>query len=206
MADNLQLHDGLQEVALLAWVFLLRVQSEALPLEAGTAEEAKSAALGNGRQSAVWVNLLENTIHLRLARRKNRPNGSWLTRKCTCKESGLTLCCVHRMATYLAGKPAGSRLFPLTPPRFLATIQRMLELLEFRWAANLTLKGFRAGRATDMAQAWERFFVLANGVRQLSCATSTKILWTWAMPLMKYMGQTMSECVDGAGLAKGVCA
>ena len=152
MADNLQLHDGLQEVALLAWVFLLRVQSEALPLETGTAEEAKSAALGNGRHSAVWVNLLENTIHLRLARRKNRPNGSWLTRKCTCKESGLTLCCVHRMATYLAGKPAGSRLFPLTPPRFLATIQRMLKLLEFPWAANLTLKGFRARRATDMAK------------------------------------------------------
>ena len=73
LSDKLSLHDGLQETILVAWEFLLRVQSEALPLEAGSAEEAKSSALGNGRHSAIWVNMLENTLHLRLARRKNDP-------------------------------------------------------------------------------------------------------------------------------------
>ena len=44
-------------------------QSEALPLEAGTAEEAKCTCLGAGRHSAVWVNTDDRIIHLRLARR-----------------------------------------------------------------------------------------------------------------------------------------
>ena len=44
------------------------------------------------------------------------------------------------------------QIFPFTLPQFLATIQRMLILLEFPWVVNLTVKGFRAGRATDMAK------------------------------------------------------
>ena len=152
MTDELAIRDGFQELVLLSWEFLLRVQSESLPMEKGTAEEAKSTSLGSGRHSAVWVNLEDNRIHLRLARRKNRPKGSWLVRGCKCKVHGLAFCCMHRVATYLAGRPIGAKLFEFTPSVLLSTIQRFLKILEFPRADQLTLKGFRAGRATEMAK------------------------------------------------------
>lgn len=47
LADKCGVNDGFQELALLAWEFLLQVQSEGIPVEKGSAEEAKSTSLGH---------------------------------------------------------------------------------------------------------------------------------------------------------------
>ena len=71
LADGLQLK-GFASLALVAWEFLLRVQSEALGLQAGTHDDATS--LYPGRHSAVWVDSADQLV-IRLQRRKNRPHG-----------------------------------------------------------------------------------------------------------------------------------
>eukprot|EP00930_Biecheleria_cincta_P003118 TRINITY_DN104055_c0_g1_i1.p1 TRINITY_DN104055_c0_g1~~TRINITY_DN104055_c0_g1_i1.p1 ORF type:complete len:613 (-),score=63.61 TRINITY_DN104055_c0_g1_i1:266-2104(-) len=152
LTDELNIHDGFQELVLISWEFLLRVQSEALPLECGSAEEAQSSSLGPERHSALWVNEKEKSIHLRLARRKNRPKGSWLTRKCTCSIVGNAYCIVHRLAAYTVDGVQGSKLFKFTSHELLSTVRRFLTILEFPRVEQLTLKSFRAGKATEMAK------------------------------------------------------
>ena len=158
LADGLFITDGFQELCLLAWEFLLRLQSEGLPLEKGDAEEAQSSALGQHRHSAVWANRAEGMLHLRLARRKHRPRGSWLVRPCTCslKRSllgGATYCVVHRMAKYMHNRLVGRRLWDFTAQSFLGSLRRFLKVLKFNQADQLTLKAFRAGKATELAKA-----------------------------------------------------
>ena len=74
---------ALQCFVLLSSVFLLRVQSEGIHLQKGRVSEL--ASLPNGRHSAMCID--GNTLHIRLARRKNRPTGSWLRRDCSCQVS-----------------------------------------------------------------------------------------------------------------------
>ena len=60
---------------LLAYAFLLRLPSEALPAVAGK----------SGGQSSLYRE--GETLVLELRRRKNKPNGSKLVRGCWCKQS-----------------------------------------------------------------------------------------------------------------------
>ncbi len=79
-------------VHLFCWLFLSRVQSEALPLEAGC-EEDFTGDLPPHRHSAVMVakfqtddGLWWRALHARWQRGKNRPLGSSIRRVCGCKE------------------------------------------------------------------------------------------------------------------------
>ena len=62
------------------------------------------------------------------------------------------MCCVHHLARYVSAKTSGERLFGYSPHSLVSTIRRFLVALKFQWSGTFTLKGFRAGRATDMAK------------------------------------------------------
>ena len=147
MAD----HMGLQEFAtfaLVCWEFLLRVQSEAVPMLVGCQGDATS--MPQGRHSGLWVDSASH-LCLRLARRKNRPQGSLLRRGCTCRTAGRQFCVVHRMQLYLAGKQVAAPIWPFTPATALSAFRRMLVLVDTPQSSQFTLKAFRAGRATTLA-------------------------------------------------------
>ena len=144
------LHEvALQSLILVCSVFLLRVQSEALQLQKGCPQDAVN--LPAGRHSAVWI--CGNTLHIRLSRRKNRSMGSWLQRQCACHEGDPQCCVVHVTERLLQLAGEGCTLFQWTSHQFIARLKRHLALLGHTHANLVTLKSFRAGRATSLAAA-----------------------------------------------------
>ena len=115
---------------LFCWEFLCRVQSEAVPLEAGRSTD--EVMLPEGRHSGVYIE--GNDICVRWMRRKNRPRGSFLRRGCTCTISGshghLDKCLVHRMTEKLHGMQQGSRVFHWSGPQAVAKLRRYLRLFK----------------------------------------------------------------------------
>ena len=138
---------------LVSSIFLLRVQSEAMGLEVGVKRDAQ--VLPPGRHSAVWIesNKGLDSLHIKLVRRKHRPQGSLLVRTCACTEASPHCCAVHAVAPLLRNKNASEPLFDLTSLSFLKDVRRMLTLLGHTEANKCTLKAFRAGRATSLAAA-----------------------------------------------------
>ena len=70
---------------LVSSVFLLRVQSETKNLGVGMKSDAET--FPQSRHCAVWIESCEGeaaSLHIKLARRKNRPQGSLLMRACAC--------------------------------------------------------------------------------------------------------------------------
>ena len=109
-----------------------------------------------GRHSAVWIESCEggfDSLNIRLARRKHRPQGSLLVRTCACARASPHCFAVHAAAPLLRNKGAGATLFDLTSSSFLKAVRRMLTLLGHKDADRCTLKAFRAGRATSLAAA-----------------------------------------------------
>ena len=147
MADTLEMPE-FGHFAVVCWEFLLRVQSEAIPMLAGSNNDTSS--LPTGRHSGLWIDN-ENQLCLRLARRKNRPSGSFLRRGCVCATKGKSLCGVHRLRAFLASKQVAAPLWSFTPAKALHTLKRMLVLCRAPNHAAFTLKAFRAGRATQLA-------------------------------------------------------
>ena len=84
-----------------------------------------------------------------LKTRKHRPQGSLLTRVCTCfDDSDSRLCPVHAMS--IQGAP-GTQLFSITRSQAQRKLRRYLTLLDVPGASTATLKTFRASRATNLA-------------------------------------------------------
>ena len=132
---------------LLSWEFLLRVQSECVPLEVGDSSEG--ACLAPERHSAVFLDA-QLCLNIKLQRRKHRPRGSLLQRVCTCKQD-CRFCVVHVLQRRLAEMPVGARLFPFTASQVQRSLRQTLGLLSVEHSGEFTLKAFRAGRATAMA-------------------------------------------------------
>ena len=151
---------------LVSSVFLLRVQSEATGLEVGMKRDAPD------RHSAVWIESCEgglDSLHIRLARRKHRPQGSRLVRTCACAGASPHCCTLHAVAPLLRNKRAGATLFDLTSSSFLKAVRRMLTLLGHKNANKCTVKAFGAGRATSLAAAGSPTgVILAAGERKSS--------------------------------------
>ena len=129
------------------WEALLRVQSEGVPLQFGSSAEIER--LPPGRHSAVFLE--SGAVHIRLARRKHRPQGSLLKRPCRCSEWGKHFCLLHRLEKRhkMVGSPACQR----TAYECLRDLRCDLKALGVEKAEKYGLKAFRAGRATYMAQS-----------------------------------------------------
>ena len=155
---------------LVSSVFILRVQSEATVLEVGMKRDAQTSP--PDRHGAVWIESCEgglDSLHIRLARRKHRPQGSRLVRTCACARASPHCCTLHAVAPLLRNKRAGATLFDLTSSSFLKAVRRMLTLLGHKNANKCTLEAFRAGRATSLAAAGSPIgVILAAGERKSS--------------------------------------
>ena len=149
LADLRRNHD-FARAALVFYEFLLRIQSEGLPLQRGCSNEA--VALDPCRHSAVWV-VQDKLACVRLMRRKHRPQGSLLKRPCSCRKTGRQFCVVHRCTEAVADCAVGARLWHFTAAAFQIQLRQYLVLLGTRGAQSYTLKSFRAGKATALAAA-----------------------------------------------------
>ena len=94
--------------ALLAWEFLLRVQSEGLNLQVGALDDL--VTLAPERHSAVVLSA--GVVTIRLQRRKHRPAGSTLKRPCRCSSVGRQFCAACRTADHVMARSCmpGDRL------------------------------------------------------------------------------------------------
>ncbi len=93
---------------LFSYSFLLRTPSEALPAIAGVdgSEQGSNSVLFKDGESLVLV----------LRRRKNKPKGSRLARKCTCRKSADS-CAYHLIGQLVDATLVGARVFEGTTAR-----------------------------------------------------------------------------------------
>ena len=141
---------GLAEAMIVSWEYLLRVQSECLPMERGSPSDATS--LPPHRHSGLYVDD-GGALVLRLQRRKHRPQGSLLSRRCLCGTVGPNRCPPHRLGPFLSRKSVGEKLWEWSSSDFKNLVRRLLVLLSVPDAERFSLKAFRAGKATELARS-----------------------------------------------------
>ena len=126
----------------LAYAFLCRVPSEALPIVAGKSRASENAACRL---------VIEGTkIALHLKRRKNRPQGSVLVRSCWCKQSART-CPFHTFAPVLdAARDAEPLFFGFSSHAALQALREMLRILKVKDADLYRTHDLRRGHALDL--------------------------------------------------------
>ena len=96
-------------LCLFCYAFLLRMPSEALPAVSGGDGSAPSQSyLAAGANSVVSIE--GESLVLSLRRRKNKPQGSKLARKCTCSKAPGS-CVFHLIGQLVKDTPEGDRLF-----------------------------------------------------------------------------------------------
>ena len=129
---------------LLAYVFLLRVPSEALGAVFATSP---------GLDSKSVVELSDSELVLKLQKRKNKPRGSVLRRGCWCNEKSMSRisCPVHALGAELAICQHGEPLFAgITAANALATLRNCLTALGVEQAGQYRTQDFRRGHAEDL--------------------------------------------------------
>lgn len=139
-----RLQKGRDRVVLLyalAYIFMLRLPSEALPMIVGPVADGTAQSI---------VTCSETELTLRLRRRKNRPFGGTLVRSCWCDHSRST-CPVHTFGRAVKQFQAGARLFPsITAKGALGTLRDMLVDLEVEDAKMYRTHDLRRGHVLDM--------------------------------------------------------
>lgn len=127
---------------LTAYVFLLRLPSEALPIVHGV------VGVGHGQQAIVVVE--HDCIILKLARRKNKPEGSVLKRHCWCSQCEAT-CPVHVLGKYFSSLPVGAKPFAsFTPATALKVLRGFLDRGDVPEARYYRTHDLRRGHARDL--------------------------------------------------------
>ena len=138
---------------LTAYVFLLRVPSECLPIVKIDQAPAAGSTLG---QSTVWVEA--DKIVLKLLRRKNKPHGSVLWRACWCTTCKAT-CPVHVLGAYFQGLAFGAAPFVArTPNAALGSLRDMLSFLNVPDAMHFRTHDLRRGHAEDLKLSGANLF------------------------------------------------
>ena len=136
-------------LTLASWEGLLRVPSEAIPLEAG--EQADAYLLPTTRHSGVWA--AKGIAFIRLQQRKHRPRGSLLKRPCRCNQTHRQGCLACRLTKFLPAFKPGQRLWPNTTAyAFMKVMRMVLQGTGKPEAQRITLKTFRASKATHLAK------------------------------------------------------
>jgi len=141
---------------LLAYAFMLRLPSEALPVVAGRADDVPDA------QAVLFR--VGDTVVLLLKRRQNKPHGSRLVRRCWCRTSPST-CPVHMLGKMLDKSTVGKRWFKdVTPALALQTLRFMLEKVGVAHAARYRTHDLRRGHVVDLqASGWAYMVVCVRG-------------------------------------------
>ena len=116
---------------LVSYLFLLRVPSEALPMQRG-------GDIGSHDRAAQSVLYLEDsgTVCLRLRSRKNRPEGSVLRRSCACSACP-KICPVHGLwFNFFHKLPVGAQPWSdVTPSSAISSLRQCLAALSVRLTA-----------------------------------------------------------------------
>ena len=127
---------------LLAYTFLLRVPSEALPVSIGTA--------GGSAEAPAVLYKDGQALVLELQRRKNRPLGSTLRRRCWCETSPRT-CPFHVLGRLVDQAPRGSMPWRrVTPSRARQVLRFMLQEINVPKARMYRTHDLRRGHALDL--------------------------------------------------------
>ena len=144
MVSNLPQQPEDRELTMLvlaAYVFMLRLPSEALPMAARWA--------GNLRDVPVFK-FHSDKVELWLPKRKNRLTPSSLFRPCWCSKCTLT-CPVHVLGAYMAELPAGTQPFVgISPAQASYGVRRLLAEAGVPEADKYTSHDLRRGHADDM--------------------------------------------------------
>ena len=143
---------------LLAYTFLLRLPSEALPAVCGNIGMADSGC----EQAVVYLD--GDVLCLRLKCRKNKQEGSLLKRECWCNSCPAT-CPVHRLWPYLLSCGLGQKPFAgITPANALTRLRCCLTELRIPEARYYRTHDFRRGHAQDMVEQGRKLCeILAAG-------------------------------------------
>lgn len=164
LADGIEMFKPVGDLLLVSWQALLRVQSEAIPLENGSHETVH--CLPPSRHSSVFVDSLGN-LFIRLKQRKHRPQASMLVRPwpCICTARLRSpLCAGHRLALRCAQMPEGHKLFHFASAIALTQFRKMLKLLQVTELHGFSFKCLRAGKAASLARAGNSLFqVMQSG-------------------------------------------
>ena len=122
--------------------FLLRVGDECVPLRMALPCEPGRTEL---EHSAVTVS--DERVRIALRKRKNRPRGSALERRCACAKNAL-LCPRHVGGEWRRKLPEGGRVFPiLTYAGFLRSLRRLLAMAQVLGVETYGPHAFRRGAA-----------------------------------------------------------
>ena len=156
------------DLFVIAYRFLFRVQSEAIPLEAGSPSEG--TFLPRPRHSSAFVDG-GGRIVVRLQRRKNRPEGSLLIRVCSCRDKLGPACCAKcRLQKRISETPLGTKLFSINAEQLISTMKRLLTFIGVEHPNSYGLKAFRRGCATDMALAGKPLYEILQAGEWKSAA------------------------------------
>ena len=133
---------------LTAYTFMLRVNSEALPITVG---ERPLEPLGENVNSCIGV--VKDEIVLRLAKRKNKPHGSTIRRGCTCGK-GRRMCPVHVLGKWLASQELGPKPFAHFSADYARLeLKRRVAAIGTSDAIHYNLHDFRRGHAQDLVES-----------------------------------------------------
>ena len=130
--------DDLPVAALMAVArhFMLRVPSEGVGLQ------------WSGDHSK--VTLEENRCTIFLAKRKNCPNGSTLSRNCVCDTTGSSLCSVHWLHRMKALRGDSVDVFGVTKHKFARRVKEIAADVGIPEASRFGTHAFRRGMAQDI--------------------------------------------------------
>ena len=135
----------------LTYAFLLRVPSEALSATLGCNGETHGDVLPEGHHSC--LSRVGDRVRLQLRRRKHRPHGSTLTRRCWCHVCKVT-CPVHCQEELLLSAVAGARPFVhMSPSYVVSELRRRLAILKTPFAQDYDTRCFRRGHAEEIARS-----------------------------------------------------
>ena len=129
---------------LFTYVFLLRLPSEALPAIAG----------GEGCPDAHSILVCDGSkLTLTLQSRKNRPQGSQLTRGCWCSKSAAT-CPVRVLGRIVGSRSPGEPLFGgISSKRAATNLRHMLHETGVKKSSHYRTHDLRRGHARDLQLA-----------------------------------------------------
>jgi hypothetical protein len=184
----------------LAYVFMMRVPSELIPLRNG------GVGLTGVAETTFLSTIQRNDSEVRivLKRRKNAQKGDIVRRDCSC-HLVKQLCPVHVVVPMLMAYGSGCRIFEgFTPAAATRMLRKHLVALKVVGAMTYTLHSFRRGAAQDVMEAGcsMKFLLAAGGWSSRACFIYIKSRDLCDRSAMEYLVDNSDSDEDGASTTK----